>query len=384
MTLFARLIGFFVAKRISAGTALSFVALTAILVFVGMLTGARTRAAMAGEAAQRFGSALTPAPVVSVDVGSVHTQVWEATNLTYLATYPGGILLPLRLSSRWLFIILPLVGLLLASREVSQELESGVAQSVYAAPVRPSVLGVARVLGDSVGIALLIGMGLAVALLVAGRFVRLGLTSAQLVRSVAFVIILGFYTSLFVLVGNLMSALLRTSIRAVWACIAVALIVFAGQMAGENLFIARHRSYPTVPLPPRAVNEYLYSHSMWLTGVPSSADELAADATPEVLRYLIELEAHGQRVFEMVQADYQRERWFAAVSPVHALWEIAGQLLQDRHVDATEIFAPIPPLDPPPSIGTSLRRVWPELLGMVVFWLALFGLNVRVLSRIEV
>jgi len=216
MMLFIRLVGFFIARRISAGTALSFVVLIGMLVFVGMLNGARTRAAMLGDTVQRFGPAVAPMPAVSVDVGSVHTQVWDATNLTYVATYPGGVLLPLRLSSRWLFIILPLVGLLLASREISQELESGVAQSVYAAPIRPSVLGMARVLGDSMGIALLIGIGLALAVSAAGCFVRLGFIGGQVVRSITFVIILGFYTSVFVLVGNLVSALLRSSIQSVY------------------------------------------------------------------------------------------------------------------------------------------------------------------------
>jgi len=123
---------------------------------------------------------------------------------------------------------------------------------------------------------------------------------------------------------------------------------------------------------------------MWMTGAPPSAEELAADAPPEVHRYLLELAAHGQRLFEMVQADYRRERWFAAISPVHLVWEIAGQLLQDRHENATEIFAPQPPVDPTPPVWLSLRRAWAELLGMVAVWLALFGLNIRVLSRLEV
>jgi len=383
MTRFIRLVGFFAKKQLSGGTALLFVALIVLLVLVGMLTGARMLKDISRGLVQDLGTPAPSGPVVSVDVGSVHRQVWDATNATYWGTYPVGILAALRLTSRWLFIVLPFVGLLLASRGISQELESGLAQSLYVSPVRPSTLGMARMLGDSLSTSLLIGVGLAVALASGGWLVRLSVTTEQLVRSVGFIAILGVYTSVFILIGNLLSATLRSSVRSIWACVAVGLLVFAGHLIGENAFIATHPSYPTVPFPPREVNEFLYVHDMWSTGVVPTVEELTADATPVVYRYLLELEAHAQTVFDMVEADYWRERWYGFASPVHAIWEIAGQLLQDRHVDATEIFAPIPPLDPPPSIGTSLRRVWPELLGMFVVWLALFGLNVRVLSRME-
>jgi ABC-type transport system involved in multi-copper enzyme maturation permease subunit len=384
MTRFIRLVGFFAKEQLSSGIALLLVALIVLLVLVGILTGARMLKDISQRAVQEFGTLAPSGPVVSVDVGSVHRQVWDATNMTLWGTHPVGILAPLRLTSRWLFIVLPFVGLLLSSRTISQELESGLAQSLYVSPVRPSTLGMARMVGDSLSTSLLIGVGMAVALGFGGWFVRLSITAEQFVRSVGFIAILGVYTSVFMLIGNLLSAKLRSSARSIWACVAVGILVFSGHLIGENAFIAVHRSYPTVPFPPREVNEFLFEHDMWSTGTVPTLEALTAYATPAVYRYLLELKAHAQAVFDMVEQDYRRERWYGVVSPVHAIWEIAGQLLQDRHVDATEIFAPVPPLNPPPSIGTSLQRAWPELLGMVVAWLALFGFNVLVLSRMEV
>jgi hypothetical protein len=384
MTRFIRLVGFFAKQQLSSGTALLLVTLIVLLVLVGVLTGARMLRDISQRAVQDFGTLAPSEPVVSVDVGSAHRQVWDATNATFWGTHPVGILAPLRLTSRWLFIVLPFVGLLLSSRKISQELESGLAQSLYVSPVSPSTLGMARMVGDSLSTSLLIGVGMAVALAFGGWFVRLSITAEQLVRSVGFITILGVYTSVFMLIGNLLSAKLRSSARSIWACVAVGILIFSGHLIGENAFIATHRSYPTIPFPPPEVNRFLSAHDMWLTGAVPTLEALTADATPAIHRYLLELKAHAQAVFDMVEHDYRRERWYGVVSPVHAIWEIAGQLLQDRHGDAAEIFAPIPPLDPPPSIGTSLRRVWPELLGMVVAWLALFGFNVRVLSRMEV
>ncbi len=384
MTRFIRLVVFFARRRVSGGVAWLFVGLVVALVLVGMITGARMQNQVSNSQMEAFGGEPLSPSITSVDVGSVHRQVWDATNYVYLTTYPRGILLPLRLASRWLFIILPFIGMLLASRGISQELESGLAQTLYVSPVRTSTVGMARMLGDSLSISLLIAIGLAVALAAAGRFAHLTITAAQLVRTISYAVILSVYTSTFILVGNLVSATLKSSLRSIWLCLAVGLLLFAVQLVGENLFIATHRAYPTVPFPPREVNGFLSKHDVWNAGRLFTPEELAADATPAVYRYLLELRDHEQMVFDMLSADYQRERWYELVSPIHAIWEISGQLLQDRHVDATEIFAPIAAMNPPPTLGSSLQRVWPELTGMLFVWLALFAINVRALSRLEV
>lgn len=385
MMTFIHLTRFFFIKQLKTGAALPFAALIGVLIIVAMFTGARMREDVADGPAEQFGSEHVSMPIVSMDVGSVHTQVWEATNFTYITTViPGGILLPFRLAGRWLFIILPFVGMLFAAREISEELESGFAQSLHATPVHPAVVGMARVLAMTLSTSICILAVFALSILVLGRFVHLDFTGGQVARSLLFALALGLYTSVFVLVGNLMSATLRSSVYSLWACIAIGLLIFAAQMVGENLFISTHREYPAIPRPPRKVNVFLSDHDMWRIGEPSTPEELEADATPEVYKFLLNLESHGEQVFELVDVDYQRERWYSLISPVHAIWEIAGQLLQDRHEEATEIFAPRPQKDPPPSIRASLRSTWPEIAGMIACWLTLFAINVRVLSKLEV
>ena len=384
MRRFIRLVGVFAVRQMTGTSAALLFTLIVALVFVGLLTGARMQSGLSVWPKSLRAEDLPSLSIASIDVGSVHRQVWDTTNYLYLGLYPGGILLPLRLASRWLFIILPFVGLLLASRSISQELESGLAQTLYVSPIRASTLGMARMLGDCFGTFLMIWSSLAVALTAAGALTHLTVTIVELVRSLTFIAILGVYTSIFVLIANLLSVTLRSSVRSVWACIVVALLVFTVHLTGENSYIAAHRSYPTIPFPPREVNEYLYEHDVWLTGEIPTLEELTADATTAVYRYLLNLKGHAQMVFDMFSTDYQRERWYGLISPAHAMWEVASQLLQDRHQDATEIFSPVSPLDPPPSLAVSVQRVWPELAGILVVWVVLFGVNVRVLSRLEV
>lgn len=381
MSLFLYLVWHFASKRVRSGTALLFLLLVAVSVFAGFVSMAGEQ----GRTASFFQSYYGPSqPMQALDIGSAHTQVWVATNQNLRITERSsqGIFLPLRMATPWLLFILPLVGLLLASREVSQDIESGVAQTLHAAPVSPVALGMARVLGDSLATALLIGLGLGGAILVGSRFVPLGVNSAELVRGLLLMLILGLYTSVFLLVGTLVSTISRNSLRALWVCVGIGLAVFGAHLMVENLSTAQPPPYPNVPWPPASVNEYLYR----VSGIqdPMARRAMESRAPAEFLPYLASLRTHAATVQRMLDARYQDDRWLGLVSPADGIRQVAAELLQDRHASATEIFAPLPPAETPVSIWVSLRQTFPELLGLVLVWLGLFALNVRALSLLEV
>jgi len=386
VSLFIHLVGFFVAKRLLSTTAWLVLFLVAGVFFAGLIGSMNRQENTADNYTRRLGAVAFSRPVQSVDLGSAHTQVWDATNNDYIQSnaYSGGILLPVRMAAWRLLFVLPLVGLLLAAPSVSRELESGVAQTVRAAPVHPGLLGTARMVGESLAMTALVGLGLAGALAVASLFFPMTLTPGQLARSFVFVLLLGAYASLFVSIGALVSALARRSVRALWICVGLGLTVFAAHLVSENLLIAGHREYPSIPRPPLEVNLFLAGHDYEMLGVLYTKDELEADAGPEVHRYLLELRIHAERFHALIDADYQRERRIALVSPLHLMWELASQLLQEAHRSPTEIFAPLPPDDPPTSLWASLGQALPELGGLAFLWLLFFALNVRTLSGMEV
>jgi ABC-2 family transporter protein len=209
---------FFVLKKLTSGSALLLALLSLLLVLSGFLSSVTQIEQYARTYGEEFGGQPFSILVQTIDKGSVHEQVWEATNFAYLHSYPiiGGALLPLRFAAPWLFIILPFVGLLLGACEVSGELETGVAQTLYGAPVKRSMLGMSRILGDSLAIATVISISILVALAIGSQLVDYEITRAHLARSTVFVLILGFYTSIFVQAGTLISALSRRSARSLW------------------------------------------------------------------------------------------------------------------------------------------------------------------------
>ena len=380
------LTAFFARKRLMSGVGVLVVILAMLLVLTGFLAAVRWIEQVGERYGQLYEGRATSQPVVDVERGSIHTQVWEATDFVYLQRYPmiAGTLLPLRMAVPWLLIMLPFLGMLLSVCDVSRELETGVAQTLYGTPVRRWVLGTSRVLGDSFVALALTGIGILAALGVGSVFVRYEIGAGQLARSAALILILGAYTSIFVQVGTLLSARARRSTNAIWGAVVIGLAVVGVYAAGENVMNAAHAPYATLPSPPYSVDRLLSEHVMTAMSGTGSLERFEETGGPELARYVLELNAHADAFHRTLHSDYQRERWYAFLSPAHAIWEIAGQLLQDRHVDATEILAPVAPLDVPPSIGTSLRRVWPELVGMLVAWLGLFGMNVHALSRLEV
>jgi len=386
MRTLAFLTKFFALKRLTSITALLLSLLTMLLLLSGFLSAAERTEGYAWAYEQLSGGNPVTFPVQDVGEGAVHAQVWEAANFAYLHSYPiiGGTLLPLRLSARWLFIILPFVGMLISACGVSLELETGVAQTLYGMPVHRAVLGMSRILGDSLAVTAMISFGILVALALGSQLVDYEITSVHLTRSAAFVLILGFYTSIFVQVGNLISAVSRRSAISLWVCVIVGSAIIGVYFSGANLMSTIHVPYSTLPAPPRTVSRVLSRQGP--VGGPGemSIEQFEEVGGPELARYILELNAHAEAFHKILRADYQRERWVALVSPVHAIWEVAQQLLQDRHNFSTELFAPIAAMDPPPSIRRSLVEAWPELTGLAVLWLLLFGLNIRVLSRLEV
>ncbi|MBU1049379.1 ABC transporter permease [Candidatus Bipolaricaulota bacterium] len=376
---------FFMTKRLASGAALLLTVLCMLLLLSGFLAAVERTEGFASAYERSSGGNPVSLPVQTLDKGSVHTQVWKATDYAYLHSYPiiGGTLLPLRLTARWLFIILPFVGMLLSACEVSGELETGVAQTLYGAPVPRSALGISRVIGDSVAVTALISLGIALGLAIGGLLVEYEIGTAHVTRSAVFILVLGFYTSIFVQLGSLISAVSRRSASALWVCIMVGLAIIGIYVSSDNLLSAAHAQYSSFQRPPMVVNRFLSSPQGMSN--PSMTDEEVADiGGPELARYMMNLAAHQDALHGLIQADYQRERWVALISPVHAIWEVAQQLLQDRHNFSAELFAPIAAMDPPPSIRRSLAAAWPELAGLVVAWLVLFAINVRVLSKLEV
>jgi hypothetical protein len=154
-------------------------------------------------------------------------------------------------------------------------------------------------------------------------------------------------------------------------------------LSGTNLMNAAHDPYTNIPFPPLSVNRLLSSQPPGVTDMRTE-EQLAAAGGPTLARYLLELSAHGDESHRTLLADYQRERWYALISPIHAVWEIAQQLLQDRHNVSTELLAPLAAMDPPPPIRQSLREALPEIVGLLGIWLVLFAINSRVLARLEV
>ncbi|MBU1050240.1 hypothetical protein KKG90_09490, partial [Candidatus Bipolaricaulota bacterium] len=184
MRAFFYLTKFFAVKRLTSLAALLLSLLTMSLLLSGFLSAAERMEGYGSAYEQVSAGNPVAFPVQDVEKGAVHAQAWEATNFAYLHSYPiiGGTLLPLRLSSLWLFIILPFVGMLVSACEVSRELETGVAQTLYGVPVRRSVLGMSRILGDSLAVTAMISVGTLVALAIGSQLLDYEITAAHLMR----------------------------------------------------------------------------------------------------------------------------------------------------------------------------------------------------------
>jgi len=385
MRVAACLVWFFFRKRIVSVSALLIAAVCAVLVFSGFISSlVKIENYSLAYSEDAIGDTLS-LPAQTVDEGSTHMKVWDATNYVYLHNYPviAGGLLPLRIATPWLLLLLPFLGMLLGACEMSRELETGVARTLYTSPVRKAVLGVSRVVGDSLAAALLITVGMLVGLRLGVQLTSFEIPSSHLVRCVGFVLFLSFYTSIFVQVGTLASVRTRSSANALWVCVVIGLCLFGARLAGENLLSAAPVEYENLPVATQTANRILSMRTP-MVDVTLPDGELAEIAPPALVEYLREVNAHAHATFGMMQRVYQQERWISFVSPFHAIWEIASQLLQDRHTRATEIFAPVPKMEPPPAVWQSVRQAWPELAGLLIAWGILFVVNVRMLARLEV
>ena len=376
---------FFAVRRLASGAGLLLSVMAMLLLLSGFLSTAMRTEGYAWAYEEAFGGVAITFPVQDVDIGSAHSQVWAATNFAYLHSYPiiGGALLPLRLAAPWLFILLPFVGMLATACGVSGELETGVAQTLYGTPVRRAVFASSRILGDSLAISALISLGILVALAIGGQLVDYEIRGVHLARCAAFAVVLALYTSIFVQVGNLISALSRRSAQSLWVCVIAGLAVIGIYFSGANLMAAARAPYPTLPTPPAEVNRLLSAQPPGMTGT-RTAEQLAEAGGATLARYLIQVNAHADHVQRMLTTDYQHERWYGLVSPVHAVWEIAQQLLQDRHGFSTELLAPVPAMEPPPSIRHSLLEAFPEIAWLVALWIMLLAMNIRTLTKLEV
>jgi len=192
-----------------------------------------------------------------------------------------------------------------------------------------------------------------------------------------FLVALGGYCFLFVLLGMWISTVARSSRKALWICSAVFVALFSVHAVVENAASLDRANLPDLPEMTDGV--WANFNDARSRGYPAS-DWLP----PEVEEYFAALDAYSSELADFIRSRHRAERWWSFVSPPGLLLEVSGQLLQDQYHDALDVFYSPEIERRPASLGASLWKSAPEIAWLALLCLALMALNIRTLTRLEV
>ncbi len=375
-----KLTGHFFRKRLLSGRNAAF-----LFVIIGvLLAGALVQQANQQRLSNYLGSLDGQEegfvfPFSSLHPGSGRLNAWEAVNgtLQLSETMLGGALFLLRAMTPLLAFFLLLAGLLYAYDMVSSDLETRLMDSLLGLPVDRRALGLSKAFGETLALALTLAVGCMAALVTVSVISGLQWTLQQMIRTIIFLLILGAYCFLFVLLGMWISAIARSSQKALWICSAVFVAVFSVHAVVENAASLDRAHLPDFPDLPREVSQHFEDAK--IRGYPDS-DWLP----PEVEAYFAELDAYSTELADFMRSRYRNERWWSFLSPPGLLIEVSGPLLQDQYYHVLDVFYSPEHERRPASLGASLRQAGPEIVWLGLLCLALMALNIRTLTRLEV
>ncbi len=381
MTTMARLTGHVFRKRLFSWRNAAFLLVVIGLLLAGALDQLASwqRLSTSGLAAPSGEEATFVSPVSSLYPGSGRLNVWDAVTgtLRLSGEMLGGPLFLLRAMTPLLAFFLLLAGLLCAYDMVSRDLETRLMDSLLGLPVDRRVLGLSKAFGETLALVMTLAAGCMAALIAVSTINGLGWTLQQLARTFVFLVILGAYCFLFVLLGMWISATARSSQKALWICSAVFVLALAAHVITESMISIDRANLPEVPDLPREVFQYF--EDIRIKGFPESGV-----APPEMEPYFAELDAYSTELASYMRSRYRNERWWSFLSPPGLLIEVSGVLLQDQYYDVLDVFYS-PELERrPASLGASLRQSVPEIVWLGLLCLALMALNIRTLIRLEV
>lgn len=183
-------------------------------------------------------------------------------------------------------------------------------------------------------------------------------------RLAVWIVIVGAYFVLFLLLGRWIQQRTRSVKRSLWICLGLVLAMVLIQGSRPLLMRVDGSVFPAVPDLPTEVRLSLFR--------PSGEPRVTEDRVEVVDEYLSAVDAYSQRVHEAIERRYALERWWHAVSPQLLMDEIAGQLLQTEYANAIDIV--FSEDRAPPSLVASLGAVWPEIAWLLT-WCAVLGMG---------
>ena len=166
-----RMTNHFFAKRLASYQNLMFFLLLLAVLFAGIASMQSDRTGYQRAYAAWGTSDWDSMPLAVLDIGTAHQTVYSAVSyyFTHSAEGRGGGLLPMRFVMQWLMFILPIVALAASFNSVSEELESGVIQSLFVLPVSHRSVGLAKLFGESLALLTTTLLGLGTIALIAAR-----------------------------------------------------------------------------------------------------------------------------------------------------------------------------------------------------------------------
>jgi len=374
-----RMANHFLAKRLASYQNLMFFLLLLAVLFAGIASMQSDRIGYQRAYAAWGTSDWDSMPVAVLEIGTAHQTVYSAVSyyFTHSAEGRGGGLLPMRFVMQWLTFILPIVALAASFTSVSEELESGVIQSLFVLPISHRFIGLAKLFGESLALLTTTLLGLGTIALIAARALGISWSGPQLVRALLGLLVVGLYVTVFLLLGSWISAKARRSSKALWVVAAVFLGLFVLHVSIDGVMRMRASSLPELP----AVSSDVHLYFAQLQRRPVLS---TAEAPGDVVEYLSELSDYSAAVSERIRAQYARERWIGLVSVSHLFLAVEGELLQDEFPSAVGIVFREGGDAAGGSIGASLAAVAPEIAWLILLALALTLANGRALSRLEV
>ncbi len=215
----------------------------------------------------------------------------------------------------------------------------------------------------SIGLDLGVPLGVAVSLAWVASSRGWTMGPAVWSRLGVWIVIVGAYFVLFLLLGRWIQQRTRSAKRSLWICLTLICAMVTIQGTRPLLMRVDGSIFPAVPDLPTEVALSLFR--------PSGEPQVTADRVEIVDEYLAAVDAYSQRVHEIVARRYAVERWWHVVSPQLLMDEVAGQLLQTEYSNAIDVF--FSEDRAVPGLAASLITVWPEVAWLVALC-GLFGI----------
>jgi len=318
-------------------------------------------------------------PYAQLDVATAHQFVWNAVSYRFLhsASGRGGLLLPMRFALRWLAFVIPVIGLALSFDAVSRDVESGVAQTLLALPIDRKTFGLGRAAGECGALSVTVVVGLGGVGLVTASLLGIPSSAEQLARMWTMLVGISLLLVLSFLVGSWISARVKESGRALWLAVGVLATLFLISVLIDHGTVLRDETLPEPPAVSVDVGRLLREHAA--RGYPA-----LEVVPPSIESYFEKLTDYSEELSETIRHRHQIERWIHAISPSHLLLEIAGQLLQDEYVDATDVIFSRDAAEAKTSLAASLLRTAPEFVWLLL-WIGITAIAyARQLTKLEV